>query len=59
VCRTLLNFLGSFIDAWIFKTTPFPSKSNTAIPKKRGIELAVKRLIFSCNYGCSSIFSKA
>ena len=59
VCRTFLNFYGSFIDAWMLRITPFPSKSNTAMPKKRGIELAVNKLIFSCNQGYSSMFSNA
>ena len=35
--RTLSNFSGSFILAWMFRTTPFPSKSNTATPKNSGI----------------------
>lgn len=34
--RTVENFSGSRMEACKFMTTPFPSKSKTATPKKSG-----------------------
>ena len=51
--NTLENLVGSFIDAWMFNTTPLPSKLNTATPKKKGILEGVRILRSECKLGCS------